>query len=286
MRTKALDYLELTKPRIVSLVLVTAAIGFFLGGQSLRPFSLLFYMLIGTALSCGGAAVLNCFLEREADAKMKRTCKRVLPSGKISPADALGFGLLLVLLGTILLVWKVNLLTGFLALLTTFLYVLVYTPLKKVTWLNTFIGAIPGALPPLGGWAAATGELSLGAWVLFAILFVWQHPHFYAIAWMYKDDYGRGGFKMLPVVEPDGKSTFRQIVVYSLILIPVSLLPTIIGMSGYIYFWGALFLGCYMLLEGLSLYRTKTASGARGLLRTSIIYLPLLLILIVTDVGF
>jgi heme o synthase len=212
-------YCELTKPRIMSLVLVTASIGYFLGGQGIRSYLQLLLMLTGTAFCCGGAGVLNHYLERDADLRMKRTRGRPLPAGIVAPADALAFGIVLVILGTVLLVWKVNLLTGFLALLTAFLYALVYTPLKRVTWLNTFVGAIPGAIPPMGGWAAATGGLEVGAWILFLILFVWQHPHFYSIAWMYKEDYERGGFKMLPVVEPDGKSTFRQIVIYSVLLI-------------------------------------------------------------------
>lgn len=268
------------------MVLVTAAIGYFLGGQGAKSAPIFFYMLAGTALSCAGAAVLNNFLEREADSRMSRTAHRALPSGKIAPADALGFGLCLVIISTVLLSWTVNLLTGFLALLTVFMYVLIYTPLKKLTWLNTFIGAIPGAIPPMGGWAAATGELSAGAWILFAILFLWQHPHFYAIAWMYKDDYKKGGFKMLPVVEPDGKSTFKQIIIYSALLIPVSLLPTMIGMSGYVYLFGSLILGLFMLSVGVKLFYDNSRAAAVAMLRTSIIYLPCLLALIVADVGF
>jgi len=279
-------YIELTKPRILLLVLVTAAIGFFLGGHGIQSYATLILTLAGTALCCAGAASLNHYIERDVDTKMHRTKFRPIPMGIVQPAEALGFGILLVILGTILLVWKVNLLTGFLALLTAFLYALVYTPLKRITWLNTFVGAIPGALPPMGGWAAATGTLELGAWVLFLILFIWQHPHFYSIAWMYREDYERGGFKMLPVVEPDGVSTFRQIVIYSILLIPISLLPTWIGMSGAIYFWGTLIMGLGVLSLGLVLSRTHTIVDARRLLRATIIYLPILLVLIVTDVGF
>jgi protoheme IX farnesyltransferase len=286
MTEKWKAYLSLCKPRIVSLILVTTATGFFLGGQGHVAYSFLAWALLGTALTCAGSGVLNCYLEREIDGKMKRTMNRPLPTGVIAATDALLFGILLVLVGTILLVWKVNLLTGFLALLTAFLYTLVYTPLKRVTWLNTLVGAIPGALPPMGGWAAATGEVSLGAWVLFAILFLWQHPHFFAIAWMFKDDYAQAGFKMLPCIEPDGVSTFRQVLVFSTILIPVSLLPTLIGMSGYIYGAGALILGLGMLKVGIEVSRTKTITDARRLLRASVVYLPLLLILIVTDVSF
>ena len=214
---------------------------------------------------------------------MNRTRQRPIPSGAISPAEALSFGLVLVLLGVTLLAWRVNLLTGFLSLMTVFLYVLVYTPLKRVTWLNTFVGAIPGALPPVGGWAAATGSLDIGAWVLFLILFIWQHPHFYAIAWMYRDDYARGGFKMLPVVEPDGASTFQQILLYSLLLIPISLFPTIIGMSGWIYGGGVLVMGIGMLLVGLSVASSRSNQDAKRLLKASVLYLPAFLVLILID---
>jgi protoheme IX farnesyltransferase len=201
----------------------------------------------------------------------------------VTPSEALSFGLILVLLGVSLLAWQVNLLTGFLSLLTVFLYVLVYTPLKRVTWWNTVIGAIPGALPPMGGWAAATGSLDLGAWVLFLILFVWQHPHFYAIAWMYREDYKRGGFKMLPVVEPDGRSTFRQVIWFSVVLVPVSLLPGFLGMAGAVYTWGMAVLSLGMLWYGVVLARTHSVQDARVLLKVSVIYLPLFFILILGD---
>lgn len=283
---KCRAFIELSKPRIVTLIVVTAAIGYFLGRQGIDDWWHFTLTMFGTALSCAGAAALNNYLERDADVLMKRTRRRPIPRGTITSLEALYFGIALVLISTVQLAITVNLLTAFLALLTAFLYVLVYTPLKKITWLNTFVGAIPGALPPLGGWAAATGELSFGGWVLFLILFLWQHPHFYAIAWMYRDDYERGGFKMLPVVEPDGLSTFRQIIVYSALLIPISLLPTVIGMSGPIYFWGALFLGIMLLLFGAYLGLTRSVTEARRLLRASVIYLPILLILIVTDKGF
>lgn len=279
------DYMELTKPRIVTLVLVTGAIGYYLAAGSIHPLSLFLILMAGTALSAAGASVLNHYLERDSDARMKRTRQRPLPSGRIPAAHALAFGILLTLSGTVLLVWQVNLLTGFLSLLTNFLYVLVYTPLKRVTWVNTFIGAIPGALPPMGGWTAATNEIGLGAWILFLILFVWQHPHFYSIAWMYREDYERGGLKMLPVVEPDGASTFRQIVQYSILLLPVSVLPTLAGITGNIYLFGALALGLWMLAVGLRLRRTRLGTDARHLLHVSVVYLPILLILIVVDAG-
>lgn len=280
------SYISLCKPRITMMVLVTAAIGFFFGGQGIHSYSLFALTLLGTAITCSGAAVLNCYLERDLDARMSRTKNRPLPSGLIAPHNALAFGIILVLAGTVLLVWQVNLLCGFLALLTAFLYTHVYTPLKRITWLNTFVGAIPGALPPMGGWAGATGELSLGAWVLFFILFVWQHPHFYAIAWMFKDDYAKAGFKMLPCLEPDGSSTFRQIHYYSLLLIPISLIPYFIGMTGQVYLLGSFALGIFMLLAGLNVSKSKSIIDARKLLRATVVYLPLLLILIVTDASF
>jgi protoheme IX farnesyltransferase len=214
---------------------------------------------------------------------MMRTRSRPIPAGIIPPAHALSFGVLLVLSGTGLLLWQVNLLTAFLAILTAFLYVIVYTPLKKLTWLNTLIGAIPGALPPVGGWAAASGTLDVGAWVLFLILFIWQHPHFYAIAWMYREDYNRGGFKMLSVVEPSGDSMFRQVIGFSLVLIPVTILPCLIGMAGGTYLIGSLLLGVFMLRASSIAAKTRTLADARNLLKASVLYLPLLLLLIVVD---
>ena len=243
----------------------------------------LFYLLLGTFLTSSGSIVLNQVIEREYDAKMKRTKNRPIPSGLIAPGNAIVFGIILVLIGTIILVTQINLLTGFLSILTAFLYVLVYTPLKKITWLNTSIGSIPGALPPMGGWAAATGNVETGAWILFAIMFLWQHPHFYAIAWMCKDDYARANFKMLPVIEPDGKRTMRQIFWHLTLLVPVSVLPYVEGSSGLIYAVGVIFLTGTFLISALPLAREKSVQSARLLLKSSVIYLPLLLILIVVD---
>jgi heme o synthase len=279
-------YRELAKPRIVSMVLVTAALGFFLGGHGIHSPVLLFWTLLGTALTAGGASALNQYLERDADGRMERTRNRPLPAGVLSPNQALSFGIYSVLAGVVLLLWQVNLLTAFLALLTAFLYVLVYTPMKRRSWLNTLVGAVPGALPPMGGWAAATGSVDLGAWVLFLILFLWQHPHFYAIAWMLREDYERGGFKMLPVVEPDGRSTFRQIVLFSALLVPVSLLPAVIGLSGLVYTVGAFILGMGLLAMGIAVARTHSLLGARRLLRATVVYLPCLLALIVIDFAW
>lgn len=283
MKQIARSYLELTKPRIVTLVLVTTVLGYFLAGGSLHLSATLIACLTGTALCCGGSGVLNQYLERDADQRMMRTRYRPIPAGIISPAHALSFGVLLVLSGTGLLLWQVNLLTAFLAILTAFLYVIVYTPLKRLTWLNTLIGAIPGALPPVGGWAAASGTLDLGAWVLFAILFIWQHPHFYAIAWMYREDYSRGGFRMLSVVDPSGDSMFRQIILFSVALLPIAALPCCIGMTGSTYLVGSLVLGVFMLRASALAARSRTVADARNLLKASVLYLPLLLLLIVID---
>jgi protoheme IX farnesyltransferase len=271
------------------LVLVTAALGFFLahcgvpGAWVLRDYWIFTVMLLGTLFSCSGASVLNQVIERESDARMGRTKDRPVANGSIPAAEALAFGILMVLAGVTMLALIVNLLTAFLALLTTFLYVVVYTPLKKITWLNTMIGAVPGALPPLGGWAAVTGSLSVEAWILFMIVFLWQHPHFYAIAWMYREDYARAGLKMLPVVEPSGESTFRQIIVFTVVLIAVTLLPVYMGLSGYIYMVGALISGVMFLLSGMKLAKARTVVAARGVIKASVFYLPVILALLAMD---
>jgi len=276
-------YLELAKPRIVALVLVSTAIGFYLAGQGITSWALLALTLLGTGFTAGGAGALNHYLERHVDALMHRTRSRPLPKGLIRPAEALSYGLLLVLGGVALLAWQVNLLTGFLALLTTFLYVLVYTPMKRISWLNTTIGAIPGALPILGGWTAASGSLSLEAWILFAIMFLWQHPHFYAIAWMFHQEYEEAGFKMLPPMEPRGKWTAWQIIGFLVILIPTSILPAITGLSGMLYLTGAVLLGLIFLLSTLPFLYHTTRQNARTILLASVAYLPLWLGLIVVD---
>lgn len=279
-------YIELTKPRIALMVLVTAALGYYLGalGTGEFPGWLSFsFALLGIGMAGGGASVLNQYLERDVDALMDRTRKRPLPAGTISPPAALYFGVALALGGCFLLLLETNLLTAFLTLQSTFLYVLVYTPMKRLTWLNTSVGAVPGAMPPLMGWAAATGSLDLGAWILFAILYVWQHPHFFAIAWMYRDDYERGGLKMLPVVKPDGKNMFFQVIAFSVLLIPISLLPTLMGLSGWLYFSGALVLGLAMLASGAAFSRGRTYASAKRVLQVSLIYLPMLFLFILVD---
>lgn len=275
-------YIQLTKPRILMMVLITATMGYFLANNSETPVVTLVYTLCGMALAVGGSGALNHYIERETDKQMRRTVNRPLPQGVIPPGQALFFGTTLIVAGTVVLFFLVNNTTTILVLLAALSYVLVYTPLKKVTWWNTFIGAIPGAIPPVAGWSA-TGAITVEAWLLFAILFAWQHPHFYAIAWMYREDYARGGFKMLPVVEPDGKSTFRQVIFYSLAMIASSIWLFIEGQMGYVYLGGAIIMGAFFLHKAVVFCRGKQNSQAKELLKASIIYLPILLVLICMD---
>lgn len=279
-------YIELTKPRITTMVVVMAALGFFLGGHGKVSLVPMLWTLLGTAMVSAGSAALNHYLERDVDALMHRTKARPLPSGELTSAATLSFGFGLILVGQILLVVLVNLLTAWLALLTAFLYVVIYTPMKRMTWLNTSLGAIPGALPPVGGWVAASGEIELGAWALFAILFTWQHPHFYSIAWIFRDDYRRAGFRMLPCVESEGyPRTCRQIIGFSVLLLAASMLPAFLGISGTVYIVGATALGLGMLGASVSLVTQRDHLQARRLLRTSVIYLPLLFLLTVIDLS-
>jgi protoheme IX farnesyltransferase len=276
------DWLVLTKARITALVLVTAAAGYVLGAPRVE-LGILVWLLVGVGLASGGAAALNQVYERDADARMTRTASRPVPAGRISPARGLAAGLLLSAGGVGWLVIGINALTGFLALLTIVLYIAVYTPLKARTSLNTLVGAIPGAIPPVIGWTAATGSIGLGGWALFSILFLWQLPHFLAIAWLFRDDYARGGFPMLPVVDPAGGSTGRQATLYALALIPVSLTPTLLGLTGGVYFFGALALGVAFLACGLAMAMDRGRKSARRLLLASVTYLPILLALLVLD---
>ena len=277
------DYLELTKPRITWLILMSTAIGYFFGHSGRWQFWTILHTIIGTALIASGTAALNQWYERKADEQMLRTRERPIPSGRIAPANAFRFGLLLELIGTVELFFGANPLTSLLGLATIFLYLCAYTPLKQKTWLSTTIGAIPGAMPPLIGYAAAQGSLTPAAWSLFAILFIWQFPHFYAIAWMYREDYSRAGIRMLPVVEPDGASTSRQILIYSVLLIPVSLLPMWLGMTGSLYLAGALALGCWFLYSGVRVAFDRTRARARNVLLTSVVYLPVLYFLMLVS---
>src|SRR5882672_5069887 len=268
-------YLELTKPRILVMVLVTTTLGFLLGSGNHGSFALLILTLLGVGGATGGAAVLNNYLERDLDARMSRTRGRALPAGLIEPGRALTFGVGLVIAGVLLLACAVNLLAGFLVLLAAFLYVLVYTPLKRITWWNTTFGAIPVAIPPMAGWAAATGHIGPGAWALFAILFAWQHPYFFAIAWIFRDDYRAAGFKMLPAIEPSGRRTVRLTLGFAFVLLGVSLIPILIGMAGWLYFSGTLLIGLLMLAIAANFAWEHSVSNARRLLKSSILYLPL-----------
>lgn len=280
---RAKDYVELTKPRITWLILMSTAIGFYFGHQGDWNLWPIVHVLIGTGLIASGTATLNQWYEREADKKMRRTQGRPIPSGRVEPARAFWFGLALEVIGTIELWWGVNALTSLLGVATILLYLCAYTPLKQKTWWSTTVGAIPGAMPPLIGYAAAANRLTPDAWVLYAILFLWQFPHFYAIAWMYREDYSRAGIQMLPVVEPDGTSTSRQILIYAALLIPISLMPSWLGMTGSLYFVGALAMGLMFLYSGIRVAVDRTKVRARRVLLASVIYLPVLYGLMVLD---
>ncbi|HVS20461.1 MAG TPA: heme o synthase [Pyrinomonadaceae bacterium] len=269
-------YVELTKPRITFLIVLTAAAGFCLGSRGAVDYLVFTHAMIGIALLSSGIGTLNQFMERDLDALMRRTADRPLPSGKLLPFEALWFGLVLTATAELYLGLFVNMLTAVLGLTVIAGYLFLYTPLKTRTTLSTVVGAFPGAMPPLIGWTAARGQIDVGAWVLFAILFLWQFPHFLAIAWMYREDYGRAGIRMLPVVEPDGRVTGQQIVAYTLMLIPVSLLPVILGISGRFYFVAALALGLLFLASGVRAALSKSNQHARQLLLASVLYLPLL----------
>jgi protoheme IX farnesyltransferase len=274
---------DLTKARLTSLVLLTTVVGFYLGVRGPMDYWLMFHALMGTALLASGAAALNQLLERDYDSRMRRTENRPLPSGRMQPVTVLLIGGVSSALGLLYLAWQVNLLTSFLGILTLASYLFVYTPLKRVTTMNTAIGAVPGALPPLMGWTAARGELSIEGWSLFAILFFWQLPHFLAIAWIYKEDYTRAGFAMLPVVDGDGQRTGAQTVSHSLGLLWVSLAPVLLGLVGWVYLLGAIALGAYFLHAAIGFRRRLTMGDARRVFYASIIYLPLLLGLMVLD---
>lgn len=276
-------YFELTKPSITFLILISTALGYYLADDGISDYWKFLLTLVGSCLVSSGAGSLNHFAEVESDWLMERTKQRPLPTGILEPDHARLFGLSLTFAGSGILYFYVNPLTAILALLTTLLYIFVYTPLKKKTWLNTSIGAIPGAIPPLGGWAASRGSLDPEAWILFAILFLWQHPHFYAIALMYKDDYAKANLKMLPVLEPDGRRTNRQILWHSILLIPVSLVPFYIQILGIVYFYGALILGLGYLVSGFLLVKNFSINNARSLLQMSVIYLPALFFVILMD---
>jgi heme o synthase len=277
------DYIQLTKPRITWLILMSTGIGFFFGIDAAWSWAVLLHTLIGTGLIASGTAALNQWMERDADALMKRTQNRPLPLGHMSPAHAFWFAVALSVAGYLELYFGANPLTANLGLFTLTSYLFVYTPLKRRTPHSTTIGAIPGAMPPVIGFAASRGELTLEALVLFAILFLWQFPHFYSIAWLYREDYGRAGIRMLPVVDPSGERTARQILVTALLLIPVSLAPAWLGMTGLWYVAGAIALGTMYFWSGLRVARERTRVRARHVLLSSIVYLPVLYLLLLAD---
>jgi protoheme IX farnesyltransferase len=276
-------YVDLVKLRLTSLVLLTTLVGFYVGTRGALDYLLMFHTLLGTALVAAGAAALNQLIEREHDARMPRTEDRPLPSGRLTPDAVLIFGGAISAAGLLYLAFAVNLLTSVLGIVTLVSYLFVYTPLKRVTSLNTVIGAIPGALPPLMGWVAARGQISIGGWALFAILFFWQLPHFLAIAWLYRDEYSQAGYVMLPSIDADGSRTGRQTVSHTLGLLAVSLTPVYYGLAGAVYFVGALLLGGLFLAAAVRFARHLSRSHARQLFFASILYLPLLLGLMVLD---
>ena len=276
-------YYELTKPSITFMILVSTALGYFMGGSGISNYQHFILTLLGSCLISSGSGALNHFAEAESDKIMHRTNLRPIPAGIILPEKAMIFGIALIFIGSGILYFFINTLTCVLALITALMYLFIYTPLKKLTWLNTPVGAIPGAIPPIGGWVAATGSLDPEAWILFAILFLWQHPHFYAIALMFKDDYKKAGLKMLPVVEPNGSRTNRQIIWHALLLIPVSVMPVYINLLGMIYFWAALILGIGYLLSGFILAKQYSVNNARLVLKVSVFYLPILFLTIMVD---
>jgi protoheme IX farnesyltransferase len=277
------DYIQLTKPRITWLILMSTAIGYYFGVEGVWSWAVLFHTIAGTGLIASGTAALNQWMERDADSKMKRTRHRPLPSGHLQPARAFWFAVGLSAIGFAELWFGANPLTAVLGLFTLATYLCVYTPLKQKTPHSTTIGAIPGAMPPVIGFAASRGELTVEAAALFAILFLWQFPHFYAIAWLYREDYSRAGIRMLPVIDPTGERTARQILATAALLIPVSLVPAWIGMAGNWYLAGALLLGAMYFWYGLRVNRERSLVRARQVLLSSIAYLPILYLLMLVD---
>lgn len=277
------DFIQLTKPRITWLILMSTGVGFFFGAASGWSWWTLFHTIIGTGLIASGTAALNQWWEREADARMERTRERPLPSGKVSQRAALLFAIALSIAGFVELWLGANLLSAMLGAFTLGTYLFAYTPLKQVTWHSTTVGAVPGAMPPVIGYAAAAGVADAQAWTLFAILFLWQFPHFYSIAWLYRDDYARAGIQMLPVIDRSGVRTVKQILLTSALLIPASLLPKYLGMSGTPYLAGAFLLGLMYFYFSVQLSRSRTVAGAKSVLIASIYYLPLLYCLMVAD---
>jgi protoheme IX farnesyltransferase len=277
------DLVELTKPRIVLMVLVTAFVGFYVGSEKVPDYLRLLQMLLGVALAAGGTLALNQFLERETDAMMERTRHRPLPDGRVQPREALWFGTAITIAGLAYLALAVNIESAWVTALVTLSYLFFYTPMKRRSSLCMLVGAVPGALPPVIGWVAARGAFDVDAWVLFAIMFLWQVPHTLAIARLYREDFAKAGIQFLPVIEPEGSSTSRQIISHCAALLAVSLLPTLLGLAGAIYFVVAFVLGAGFLASGVRLAMESTVNGARRLLFASLIYLPVLLLVMALD---
>jgi len=281
--SRPMAFFALTKPDVSFLVVMTTLAGYALGTTGPLDWLRMTQTVVGTTFVAAGASTLNQYLERESDAHMRRTAARPLPSGALTPPEALWFGVGLAVTGLIQLLLTTNLFATLLAAATCVTYLGLYTPLKKRTTLSTLVGAFPGAVPPLIGWVAARGRLDPGAWVLFAVLFLWQFPHFHAIAWMYREDYGRAGIRMLPVVDPEGSKTFTQILVCAAALIPVSLLAAVTGLAGVRYFFGALVLGMMLVEVCLWAAARKTNVRAKWLMHATVLHLPLLLGLMMLD---
>src|SRR5262249_12523810 len=283
LASRAGAYLTLTKPDVSLLVLMTTGAGFYMGSHGPVDWLRLAHAVFGTMLIAAGTAALNHYVERESDRYMRRTASRPLPSGQLRPIEALAFGVALAIAGAVDLAIGSGMLAALLGVATSLSYLLAYTPLKKRTVWATFIGAFPGAIPPMIGWAAATGSLDRGAWLLFLILFVWQFPHFHAIAWIYREDYARAGIKMLPTIDRDGSKTFRQIVLSAGLLVGVSLLPSILGLAGVLYFFGALVVSTALVQVCLWAASSKSNVRAKWLMHATVLHIPLLLGLMMYD---
>lgn len=276
-------YLALTKPDVSFLVVMTTVAGYALGTHGPLDWMRMAHTVFGTTLIAAGTSALNHYFERDTDALMRRTASRPLPSGQLNPREAFLFGVSLIVAGTLYLALATNALATFLGIATSVAYLCAYTPLKRKTTLATMVGAFPGAVPPLIGWAAARGTIGLDAWILFAILFLWQFPHFDAISWVYREDYARAGIKMLPTVDRDGKRTFREILLTAALLVPVSLLPALTGLAGVHYFFGALVLGIMLVEVCLWAAASKTNIRAKWLMHATVLHLPVLLGLLIYD---
>lgn len=282
-REQLAAYYDLTKPGITRMVLITAAVGFYVASRGGIDVTLLLHTLVGTGLAASGTNALNQWAERTQDAQMKRTANRPLPSGRLSSRNALLFAWGISIAGMVYLSWFVNLTTAIVVVISLSSYVFIYTPLKRKTWVSTLIGAVPGALPIVAGWTATGQPLSMGAWVLFGIMFLWQMPHFYALAWIYREDYGRAGFQMLTVVDSTGRRAARHSLLFAAALIPISILPAVLGMAGLAYLIGASVLGIAFLILTTGMLKTPSERVAWRIFTGSIIYLPLLLLLMVVD---